>query len=66
MPVPSLRIKMDLSNNYQNQVRAYKAFTQTQKLSNLKASQPSGKVGLAGPIVGRIFQVKPGCGSCGK
>jgi hypothetical protein len=62
-------IRMNISNNnYQTQLRAY--YNSSPKVS-LNTPTPTYKAlggigGLKNPIVGRIFQVKPGCGSCGK
>ena len=56
------KILMNLNNNNytRTQLAAYQA--------NLAAAsvRPKGPQGLNTSIVGRIHNVKPGCGSCGK
>ena len=55
------KISMSLNNgNYtRTQIAAYKA--------NLAAApKPKGSSALNASIVGRIYNVRPGCGSCGK
>ncbi len=53
-------MKLDNSNYTYKQLAEYKA--------NLAAAtpKPKGSSALNASIVGRIHNVKPGCGSCGK
>ena len=62
MPIPSIKINMNINGlNYHS--------TQ-HKVMNLKQinekSLPKVPSSLNSPMVSRIFNVKPGCGSCGK
>jgi hypothetical protein len=64
MPVPSKKIRMNLSigsqMNVMNQVM----------LSNLakaqQAQQRKAPSALSSPMISRVHNVRPGCGSCGK
>ena len=63
MPRGSVKINMSISNintntnmNYQIQKQ-----TQIQKQSHQQLNKS-----LNSPMIGRVYNVKPGCGSCGK
>ena len=54
-----ISMSLDNSNYNRKQLAAYKA--------NLAATpKPKGPQALNSSIVGRIHNVRPGCGSCGK
>ena len=66
-------VRMTISNNnYQPHLKAYYNSSPKVSLNNTNSQTTTYKPlgggigGLKNPIVGRIFQVKPGCGSCGK
>jgi hypothetical protein len=61
---PSIAIRMNIqsSNNNSNNYNLYKATLNT-LAQKPKVPAPTA---LRAPMVARIFDVRPGCGSCGK
>ena len=63
--MPSAVVKMQIENlspsSYQNVVNKIQALQHNAKLS----TKPK-NFALGAPMIGRIFDAKPGCGSCGK
>jgi len=50
--------------NITNQNHGIRFVPNTKSVNAL--SKPSGVSSLKGPIIGRVHNVKPGCGGCGK
>ena len=50
-------------NSSQDQMKYLEAYNQTQRVNALNAAKHTT---LKTPMIGRIHNVRPGCGSCGK
>lgn len=65
MPTPSFRVKMNIStSDYSTQLQAFKL--QQQRLAVSAPTTAPRQFALNQSIVGRVHNVRPGCGSCGK
>ena len=58
------KITMNLHNNHHEESMKYlSAYQQIQKVEALKSAKNSS---LKTPMIGRIHNIRPGCGSCGR
>jgi len=65
MPAPSFRVKMNITTSSDvAYLRNYRM--QQQKMVAAAPRQALRQMTLNSPMVGRIHNVRPGCGSCGK
>jgi len=64
MPVPSRRINMNL--NVGSQMSSMNQAMLANLVKAQQAQQARAPSALTSSMIGRIHQVKPGCGSCGK
>ena len=62
MPFPSIKINMNI--NGLNYPATQQKFMMSKQIN--ESSLPKAPSSLNSPMVSRIFNVKPGCGSCGK
>jgi hypothetical protein len=61
---PSVRIQMNVNASSNNSVYRQAAIVNLVKAQQLQQSKAP--TSLLGPMVARIHNVRPGCGSCGK
>lgn len=65
MPAPSFRVSMNIqTSSYGTQLQAFKL--QQQKLAAANPTSVPRQFSLNQSIIGRVHNVRPGCGSCGK
>lgn len=65
MPATAVKLGMNITtSDYGQYVTAYKA--QQRKLAAAAPTVRPQQFSLSSPMVGRIHNVRPGCGSCGK
>ena len=67
MPAPSFRVKMNITTSeYGQYMQTYHSQQRRLAAAAPPLKQSLGRISLNSPMVGRIYNVRPGCGSCGK
>jgi len=61
---PSVSIKMDISSGSHSNI--YRQAMIANLVKTQQAQQRNAPSALNGPMVSRVHNVRPGCGSCGK